>query len=65
MDFTIKIYIELLDELLKAGYNFQTFSEFLENPAKKVILLRHDVEARYENALELAQIQKKLNIRGT
>lgn len=65
MDFTIKIYIELLDELLKAGYNFQTFSEFLENPAKKVILLRHDVEARYENSLELAQIQKKLNIRGT
>ena len=65
MDFTINIYKKLLDELLKAGYNFQTFSEFLDKPAKKVILLRHDVEARYENALKLAQIQKELDIRGT
>ena len=28
-------------------------------------MLRHDVEARYENALKMAQIQKKLDIRGT
>lgn len=65
MDFTLKIYCKLLGELIRAGYNFQTFSEYLAYPDPKVILLRHDVEARYGNALEFAIMQHKLNIRGT
>lgn len=65
MDFTIKTYKSLLNELITAGYSFQTFSDFLKKPSEKVILLRHDVEARYENALKLAQIQKESDIRAT
>ncbi len=65
MDFTIKTYKKLLSSLTARGYTFQTFAEFLENPAPKCIILRHDVEARYGNALAFAEIQKELGVRGT
>jgi len=65
LDFTIKTYRKLLNALIGQGYAFQTFSEFLEKPEPRCILLRHDVEARYGNALELAEIQHELGIRGT
>ncbi len=44
MDFTVKIYQQLLHQLKDSGYTFQTFSEFIETPEEKVILLRHDVD---------------------
>lgn len=65
MDFTIKIYRKLLDQLLKAGYVFQTFSEFIEKQEERVILLRHDVDARKLNSLHFAQIQHELGIKGS
>ncbi|MBN2174672.1 MAG: hypothetical protein JW731_11100 [Bacteroidales bacterium] len=65
MDFTITTYRKLLDALLKAGYDFQTFSEFLEKSGKKVILLRHDVDAKKLNSLHFAEIQQGLGIKGT
>ncbi|MCU0370597.1 MAG: hypothetical protein MUC31_04210 [Bacteroidales bacterium] len=65
MDFTLKTYRNLLGALIARGYAFQTFAEFLEQPAPRCIILRHDVEARYGNALAIAQIQHRLGIRGS
>jgi hypothetical protein len=65
MDFTIKTYQNLLHAFIRAGYSFQTYADFLERPAPRTIILRHDVEARYENALQFARIQHELGIAGT
>ena len=65
MDFTLKKYHELLLALKDSGYHFQAFSGYLENPEKRVIILRHDVDAKKLNSLQFAKIQAKNNIRGT
>ncbi len=65
MDFTLKTYHRLLDSLIRQGYEFQTFTGYLQVQAKRVIILRHDVEARYGNALQFARIQHKQGISGT
>ena len=65
MDFTINTYRNLLDQLLKEDYTFQTFSEFIEKPEDRVILLRHDVDDKKMNSLHFAKIQNELGIKGT
>ena len=64
-DFTLSTYKELLLELKRNNYRFQTFSEYLTQPAEKVIMLRHDVDKRKENSLEFARIQKQFGIQGS
>ena len=64
-DFTIKTYTHLISSLSNKGYAFQTFAEFLKVPADKVIVLRHDVDARKENSLRFAEIQHGLGIKGS
>jgi hypothetical protein len=64
-DFTLSAYRILLQSLLDAGYAFQPFCEFLDNPRKHTIVLRHDVDARPGNSLTTAQIEHELGIRGT
>ncbi|WP_367328594.1 hypothetical protein, partial [Lentimicrobium sp.] len=65
MDFTLKTYRRLLQALKKSGYAFRTFAEFLEDPAGRVIILRHDVDARKLNSLRFARIQAEEGIRGS
>ena len=65
MDFTLKVYRELLVELKKRGYEFQTFRDFLKQPHSKVIMLRHDVDARNAHSLAFAEIQHEMGIKGT
>lgn len=65
MDFTVKIYRRLLTELIENGYRFQTFRDFLASPETKVVMLRHDVDARNQNSLAFAEIQHELGIQGT
>jgi hypothetical protein len=65
MDFTLKKYKTLLNKLSNSDYRFQTFTDFLEKPEEKVIILRHDVDARKLNSLRFAEIQNDLGIRGT
>ena len=65
MDFTVKTYKQLLYQLIEAGYRFQTFSEFLESPAEKVIILRHDVDDKKLNSLHFAEIQSKAGVKGS
>ncbi len=64
-DFTLKRYISLLKALLKAGYIFQPFGEFLEKSKERVIILRHDVDALPGNSLKTAMLEHELGIRGT
>jgi hypothetical protein len=65
MDFTVKKYTVLLDTLINQGYTFQTFDEFIDNPALKSIVLRHDVDLLPHNSLEFAKIQAKKGVKGT
>ena len=64
MDFTIKIYTELLTVLIEKGFSFQTFAEYLKNPKNKVIILRHDVDLLPQNSLEFAKIQTEMGVKG-
>jgi hypothetical protein len=64
-DFTNKIYLNLLDSFLQAGYAFQTFHQYLQAPQSKTILLRHDVDARKSHSLRFARIQREKGIAGT
>src|SRR5690606_36099809 len=64
-DFTIKKYIELIECLISAKYEFQTISSFIENPLNRVILLRHDVDDKKLNSLHFAKIQNEFGIKGT
>ena len=65
MDFTVKTYKALLNTLIREGYKFQSFQEFIEQPKGKTIILRHDVDKLPENSLHFAQIQHKLGIKGS
>ena len=65
MDFTYAKYSTLLSALKNAGYAFQTFEEFMEFPAQKVIILRHDVDKRPDNSLLFAKIESSMNIKAS
>ena len=64
-DFTVHIYRELLRSLKAAGYEFQTFQDFLQAPKERAVMLRHDVDARRFNSLAFARIQREMGIVGT
>ncbi len=65
MDFTIKTYSKVLEALMNSGYEFQRFDEFMQSPAKRAVVLRHDVDLLPQNSLRFAQIQADLNIKGS
>lgn len=65
MDFTISKYKDLLEAIVKAGYQFQTFSEFLQSPLPKSIVLRHDVDKLPKNSLRFAKLQHEYQIKGS
>jgi len=65
MDFTFKKYKELLEVLKEHNYTFQTFENFIKNPNKKVVVLRHDVDRRSPHSIDLAKVEQSLNVRGT
>lgn len=64
-DFTVSQYEQLLEHLMRANFAFQRFDEYIEQPLDRVVMLRHDVDARNQNSLRFAQIQHALGIRGT
>ncbi len=65
MDFTLTKYSQLLIAFLNAGYRFQTFAEFLKQPGKRVVILRHDIDKKPNNALKIANIESELGIQST
>ena len=66
MDFTIKTLPKLYKALQSQGFSFISVTDILQNKEifSKYVILRHDVEKYYENALEFARIQNELGIRG-
>lgn len=64
-DFTINIYKQLLIALKDEKFNFQNYHAFIKNPQEKVIVLRHDVDARKEHSHQFAKIQHDMGIVGT
>jgi hypothetical protein len=64
MDFTVQQYRKLLKALVDQSYTFQTFNEFIESPASRSIVLRHDVDLLPQNSLAFARIQKEFNVKG-
>ncbi len=65
MDFTLFAYKQLISTLQSQGYFFQTFEEYIKNPKSKVVILRHDVDRKPENALVIAKIENKAGIRAS
>lgn len=63
-DFTEHKYIQLLNALIEQHYHFQTFSDYLNNPSPRSIILRHDVDKRPQNSLILAKIESDLGLKG-
>ena len=66
MDFSLKIYNQLLSELQQAGYKFITFEEYCEGKRpEKFVILRHDVDLRAGNSVATAKIENSLNVRAS
>ena len=64
-DFTLNTLRRLFTALKGQLYTFQTFALFLRDPARRTIILRHDVDARKMNSLQTALLEKELGIAGT
>jgi hypothetical protein len=65
MDFTQKIYKQLLESFQDNGYSFQTFEEFVKKPKERVVVLRHDVDRLPQNAVDLAKIEYTLGVKAS
>jgi hypothetical protein len=65
MDFTLQLFTQHLKSLIKAGYSFQPFEQFIENPISKVVILRHDVDQLSGNSLTSAKLESSLGVRGS
>lgn len=64
-DFTFKTYNELLKSIKLGNYEFQTLENFLTNPSKRVVILRHDSDIWPRNDLKMAKIEKEHGIKAT
>ena len=64
-DFTLQTLHLLLSSLSEKDYSFLSFSEYLQMPGKKFIILRHDVDARSSNSLVTARLENSMGITGT
>jgi peptidoglycan-N-acetylglucosamine deacetylase len=64
-DFTYHIYSQLLDSMVKAGYEFQTFEEFITAPKDRVVILRHDSDVSSLSELKFANFEKSLGIKAS
>jgi hypothetical protein len=65
MDFTLKQYIQLIQNLQNVGFHFQTFADYISQNENKCIILRHDVDDKPKNSLRFAYIQSEFKIKGT
>ena len=68
-DFTFDTYEHLVRSGLRADYDFLPVREYLrrrdEDLPPRFILLRHDVDRKPENALEMARLEAELGVEST
>ena len=67
MDFTLKKYNELLEQLLDSHYRFVTFEDYCTQRFKpeRFVILRHDVDLKAENSLATAQIEHSVGVQAS
>ena len=69
MDFTLEKYTLLLEALKGAGYRFVNFHDYCEQKAEfaegQFVILRHDVDLKAGNALEVAKIEHEHGIKAS
>ena len=65
IDFTLSTYKILLESLQYGNCTFQSFAQYLKEPAPRSVILRHDVDAKKLNSLATAKLENELGIRGT
>jgi hypothetical protein len=64
-DFTVQSYSALVDALIGSGYAFQTFTEYLQEPLDKVVILRHDVDKKPGNSQRFAEIEHEKGLKAS
>jgi hypothetical protein len=64
-DFTIKSYSEFIDVLATKYHKVCSVSEIIDNPKKKSIALRHDIDRRPQNAMKMAELEAEAKIAAT
>ena len=65
-DFTLDTYRELLESLQRQGYKLISYADYCKgNCPARYVILRHDVDAKPENSLKTAQIEKSLDAKAT
>ena len=67
LDFTLKKYKELCLALLDSGYTPLTVYSYLTGKQKnnKLVVLRHDIDRKLGNALQMAELEHELGIQST
>lgn len=66
LDFTMKKYEELCNAIVNLKYPIIRIKDYFKNSNyKKFIIIRHDVDKLPENALIMAQLEKKFGIKST
>jgi len=65
MDFTIQNYKNLILSFINIKYQFQTLLEYLQVPAIRCLVLRHDIDRLPENAFEIAKLENEFGVRST
>ena len=65
MDFTLRKYRKLLTALKGCSIPFTGFSDLPEDGYKSFVVLRHDVDKRPENALDMARAEADEGIRAS
>ena len=62
-DFTLRTFQFLINSLKKYNYHFLTYEKFVNwNNLNKVVVMRHDVDHKPENAVKMAQLEKDMGI---
>lgn len=62
LKFTLSGYEELLSAIGNSGFEFSAFSQNIKNSS---VLLRHDVDADLQAAVEMAKVEARLGISST
>lgn len=65
-DFTYAIFLEILEEFIAAGFHITSFGKYLETkPEKRILILKHDVDRKPNNALAMAKLENQLNVQAS
>lgn len=56
------MYVVVIEALRQEGYEFQTLLGFLDEPIKRVVILRHDVDKMPKNALAFARLEHDIGV---